>query len=57
MQPFEHFLALLNNYRIRFAPTPTNISRNYEATTLIKLQPASFAKARANKVFPVPGGP
>ena len=57
MQPYGHLRAFANSYRTLLAPIPANISWNYEATTLMKSQPASLAKARAIMVLPVPGGP
>ena len=57
MQPLEHLRADWNSYLILFGPTPTKISWNSEATTLMKLHPASEAKALASIVLPVPGGP
>merc|ERR1711965_49121 len=39
------------------APTPTNISTKSEPEIVKKGTPASPAIARANNVFPVPGGP
>ena len=49
--------ALLNSSLTRLAPTPTNISTNSEAEIEKKGTSASPAIARANNVFPVPGGP
>lgn len=57
MQPLEHERAVLNSSLTLLGPTPVNIYWNSEATTLINSQLASFAKALANKVLPVPGGP
>ena len=46
-----------NRSRTRAAPTPTNISTKLEPVTEMKGTSASPATARANRVFPVPGGP
>ena len=51
------FFACSKRLRTRPAPTPTNISTNSEPLIEKNGTPASPATARANKVFPVPGGP
>ena len=53
----ECFLACSKRSRTLEAPTPTNISTNSEPLIEKNGTPASPATARANKVFPVPGGP
>ena len=49
--------ACLNKSRTLDAPTPTNISTKSEPDNEKKGTLASPATARANNVFPVPGGP
>ncbi|CAI8219035.1 MAG: Uncharacterised protein [Flavobacteriaceae bacterium] len=49
--------ACLNKSRTREAPTPTNISTKSDPDKEKKGTLASPATARANNVFPVPGGP
>ena len=49
--------ACLNRFRIRDAPTPTNISMNSVPATEKNGTFASPARQRARSVFPVPGGP
>ncbi len=51
------FRACSKRSRTRAAPTPTNISTNSEPEIEKKGTAASPATARANSVFPVPGGP
>ena len=51
------FSASLNKSRTRLAPTPTNISTKSDPEIEKNGTFASPATARANKVFPVPGGP
>lgn len=48
---------LLNKSLTRRAPWPTRISSNSGPATWKNGTPASPAIARANNVFPVPGGP
>jgi hypothetical protein len=50
-------LACANKSRTFDAPTPTNISTNYEPEIEKNATPALPAQALANIVFPVPGGP
>ena len=50
-------LALANNYLTFEAPSPTNISTNYDPDIQKNVTPAYPAQAFANIVFPVPGGP
>ena len=50
-------MAFRNKSRTRLAPTPTNNSTNSDAAIEKNGTPASPAIARANSVFPVPGGP
>jgi hypothetical protein len=57
MHPFLQARALLKSYLILDAPTPTYIYSNSDAITLMKFNFDSLAKALANMVFPVPGGP
>lgn len=50
------FFAFVNRSRTREAPTHTNISTNSEPEIERKGTLLSPATARANMVFPVPGG-
>mmetsp|Transcript_15757 Transcript_15757/g.44867 ORF Transcript_15757/g.44867 Transcript_15757/m.44867 type:complete len:257 (+) Transcript_15757:126-896(+) len=52
-----HFSARWKRSRTRAAPRPTKTSTKSDAEQTMRLTPASCATARANKVFPVPGGP
>ena len=49
--------AALNRWRMRAAPTPTNISTNEAADWEKNVAPDSWATALASSVLPVPGGP
>ena len=49
--------AALNRWRMRAAPTPTNISTNEAADCEKNVAPDSWATAFASSVLPVPGGP
>lgn len=57
MQPSSYIRASLKSSLTLLGPTPTYSYLNSEAAILINWQPASAARARANMVFPVPGGP
>ena len=49
--------AALNRWRMRAAPTPTNVSTNEAADWAKNVAPDSWATAFASSVLPVPGGP